>query len=172
MSCRRHAASEPNLAELVSFDSLFASTRQQVFGLCYRVLGNHAEAEEATQETFLEVYRSLRSFRGDASPTTWVYRIALRVSVKVRTRRNRLRSSEALVTERVDTSEQHQTSHLDLPRVVSAMEQLSFEHRAVLSLFAVEGLGHKQIAEVLGIPEGTVWSRLHVARKKLKKALK
>ena len=56
-------------------------------------------------------------------------------------------------------------------RLHSAMEQLSEEQRAVVALFAVEGLSHEQIAEVLGVPTGTIWSRLHVARKKLSEAM-
>jgi RNA polymerase sigma factor (sigma-70 family) len=55
----------------------------------------------------------------------------------------------------------------DRRRLWAALEQLSLEHRTVIALFAVEGLGHKEIAAVLGVPEGTVWSRLHLARKRL-----
>lgn len=56
-------------------------------------------------------------------------------------------------------------------RLHRAMQTLSADHRAVLSLFALDGLSHARIAEVLGIPEGTVWSRLHLARKRLRAAL-
>ena len=59
----------------------------------------------------------------------------------------------------------------ELRRMLAAMSQLSLEHRGVLSLSVIEGLGHARIAEVLGIPEGTVWSRLHLARRKLVAAL-
>jgi RNA polymerase sigma-70 factor (ECF subfamily) len=55
----------------------------------------------------------------------------------------------------------------DRERLWKAMEELSLEHRTVLALFAVEGMGHKEIASILGVPEGTVWSRLHLARKRL-----
>ncbi len=60
---------------------------------------------------------------------------------------------------------------LEAARLARAMARLGADHRAVLSLFAVEGLGHAEIAAVLGVPEGTVWSRLHAARKALGRAI-
>jgi RNA polymerase sigma-70 factor (ECF subfamily) len=153
-----------------TFDEIFARTRDQVFALALRITGSRAEAEDATQETFLEVHRSLKQFRGESQPSTWVFRIALSASLRARARRNRARPFEA-APELVDRYDNAMSARVDAVRVQAAMEKLSADHRAVLALFALEGLGHKEIAQVLGVPEGTVWSRLHLARKALRDSL-
>src|SRR5690606_26272444 len=130
-------------------------------------------AEDAVQETFLAVQRALPGFRGEAQLSTWVYRIAVTTSLTARTRSRRHAAVElnpehrdpgAPMDEAVDARRRH-------AKLAQAMGRLSEEHRTVLTLFALEGVGHREIAEVLDSKEGTVWSRLHLARKRLAQLL-
>lgn len=131
--------------------------------LCVHLLGNSADAQDAFQDTFLAVARSLPSFRGEANAITWVHRIAIRAALKLRTKRRPTDELDDKVPDAVDLVARHATED----RVTRAMAQLSFEHRVVLALFGIAGLTHAEIAETLYLPEGTVWSRLHHAKKNL-----
>jgi RNA polymerase sigma-70 factor (ECF subfamily) len=156
-----------------AFTTLFARHRRRVYQLAHQLTGNSSLAEDTLQETFLQVYRDLPAFRGEAQLSTWIYRIAMRTAIRVRARQAAHRSSvqseafeESHLSEDVNP-EQMLAARERVRRVRAAMDKLPIEQRAVLALFAVEGLGHAMIAEILGIPEGTVWSRLHQARKVL-----
>jgi RNA polymerase sigma-70 factor (ECF subfamily) len=114
---------------------------------------------------FLTVNSALPHFRGESRLTTWIYRIALRTALRVRARR---RPSEPLDPELPGGGgEDAMRFVIEARRLAAALGRLPAEQRAVLSLFALDGLGHAAIAEILGVPEGTVWSRLHAARKRL-----
>ena len=148
-----------------AFDDLFAALREQVFAVCLHVTGNAADADDALQETFLAVHAGLAKFRGEAQLSTWVHRIAIRTSIRVRARRR-----PAADVHEIDPPSGAPDPVLAgelADRIAAAMNRLSAEHRVVISLFAVDELSHAQIAEILGVPEGTVWSRLHAARKRL-----
>ena len=148
-----------------AFGQLFRALREPVLGLCLHVTGRRADAEDAMQEVFLAVHRALPRFRGEARLTTWIYRIALRASLRCKARRP---ASHALDSDwPVADGEPHMAWREEVRRLLSAMQRLSAEQRAVLSLFAIEGLSHREIADVLGVPEGTIWSRLHKARRSL-----
>lgn len=153
-----------------AFNQLFTAHRLRVLKVCLHITGNRADAEDAVQEVFLAVHRGLGSFRGDAKVSTWVYRIAIRAAVRVRALRPKVPEQLPLPTAPQLPDDAAQERQRDA-RLLRAVEHLSLEHRAVLSLFAAGGLGHRDIADVLGIPEGTVWSRLHLARKALAAAL-
>ena len=126
------------------------------------------------QNAFLAAFRELRSFRGEARLSTWIYRVAIREALALRARRpppadtaeaaEKLPANAAPVDVQVEARQKARA-------VQDAFRKLSAEHQTVLSLFAVEGLKHRQIAEVLGIAEGTVWYRLHEARKALRATL-
>ena len=148
----------------VAFAELFATYRQRVFTLCRHLTRSRADAEDVTQEVFVALLRALPSFRGESSLATFIHRIAVRLACKQRMRASRqatLRTPQPQTT--TDPHEARETN----ARLWVALEQLTLEQRTVLALFAVDGLSHREIAAVLGIPEGTVWSRLHSARKRL-----
>jgi RNA polymerase sigma-70 factor (ECF subfamily) len=157
-------------ARAAAFDALFRALREPVLALCLHLTGRRADAEDALQEAFAQVHRGLAAFRGEARLATWVYRIALREALRSRGRR---RDHAALDPETPDPScgEAAALVRHEAARVGAALAALPAEHRAVLSLFALEGLGHRAIAEILGVPEGTAWSRLHAARRRLAEAL-
>lgn len=143
------------------FDEVYEEYHRSVYALCHRLVRDDAEAEDATQETFLAVAIGLGRFRGDSSIKTWIHRIAIRTSLKVRTRRQKM-----LVLDEQAVSESSVSSFhpADSRSLAAALSKLSYEHRLVLSLFSLAGFSHREISEILGIPEGTVWSRLHAAK--------
>jgi RNA polymerase sigma-70 factor (ECF subfamily) len=143
-------------------EDLFRQHHATVLGLCLGLCRSRADAEDAVQETFLAVQQALPSFRGEAQLSTWLHRIALRSALAVRARRGAV--EEAGDDGR--TVDPHRQSDARLA-LEPALATLPLEHRAVLALFAVQGLTHREIAEILGVPEGTVWSRLHAARRRL-----
>lgn len=157
----------------LDFAKLYASQCSRVQAICFGITRNAQDAEDAAQETFLSIQRALPGFRGEAQLSTWVYRIAVTTSLAIRARSTRHAGVElddaqpdpgAPVDDAVDARRQQ-------ARLARAMAMLSAEHQTVLTLFALEGLSHREIAEVLDIKEGTVWSRLHLARKRLAQLL-
>jgi RNA polymerase sigma-70 factor (ECF subfamily) len=152
-----------------AFTELFHDFRGRVLSLCLHLTGSAADAEDAAQEVFLVVFRDLPKFRGDCRLSTWIYRIAVRIAFRVKAKSSRnapLDQDPAIETP--DPALQGERRRL----LARALARLSADHRTVLALFSLEGLSHREIAETLGIPEGTVWSRLHLARKKLSSELK
>jgi RNA polymerase sigma-70 factor (ECF subfamily) len=140
--------------------------------VAFNILGNPSDAEDAVQEAFLRVYRARDAFRGQAQLGTWVFRILVNACHDIgRQRRRRaaeteLPGEEALPAPRAPAG--------DVPLRVSlerAMARLRPRHRDVFLLFAVEGFLHREIAEILDIPEGTSKSLLFEARRELQVAL-
>ncbi|HWM85355.1 MAG TPA: RNA polymerase sigma factor [Kofleriaceae bacterium] len=149
------------------FEQVYADCHRHVFALCRNLLGSSADAQDAMQDTFLAVAHGLPRFRGESSVRTWVHRIAVRVALKLRARR---RPVEPLSDDHAAAADPV-TERADQDAVTRALQSLSFEHRLVLALFGVAGLTHAEIADTLGVPEGTIWSRLHHAKRKLTAAL-
>lgn len=143
-----------------AFAEIYRAYAPKVRGLCTLLLRGRGEIDDAIQETFIAVAGALHNFRGDARLATWIFRIAVRTALRVA---GRTRVHEPLAEEPAAPTADLETSR----RLRSAMAELPAEQRAVLALFSIEGLRHGEIADILGIPEGTVWSRLHAARKRL-----
>ena len=143
-----------------------AALSRRLLALCLHLCGNAADAEDALQETLLALH--VARFRGESSVETFAYRVALRIALRIKSRR---RPAGEPSGEPAASGAGAIEAAADAAKVLRAMARLPTEQRAVLSLFALEGLKHKEIAEVLGVPEGTVWSRLHAARKRLQMEL-
>ena len=129
------------------------------------------EREDAAQDIFIAVFRSLRHFRGEAQLSTWIYRIAARHAIRLgRRRRTRETMRMTMLNEKptvlVDPAERS-TQIATLDRMLA---KLPPKKRTVLVLFEIEGLSAKEISDVVGCPENTVWSRLHHARSEMVKA--
>jgi RNA polymerase sigma-70 factor (ECF subfamily) len=129
------------------------------------------EREDAAQDVFMAVYRSLGRFRGEAQLSTWIYRIAARHAVRMG-RRRRVRDFLSVLVMREppppatpDPSER--ASHLHM--LDRMLNRLNPKKRTVFVLFEIEGLKVDEIARVVGCPENTVWSRLHHARSEMLK---
>lgn len=159
--------------------------KRMVYRLAMQITKNHTDADDVMQETFIKVYRSIRTFRKDAAFETWLYRIAVNEALNFVKRRERRRESalEAAAESEYEVATRHQAQIASDPHahaekaelrhhVTKAVNSLSLKHRTVVILHEFEGLTHAEIASILNCSEGTVRSRLHYARKKLRTLLK
>jgi RNA polymerase sigma-70 factor (ECF subfamily) len=158
-------------AREAAFQEIFEALRQPVFALCRNLTGNSTEAEDVAQEVFLAAYRALPRFRGDSRISTWLHRIAIRTALRSNARRGRRRTAPLEFEPAGRTADDPLVAAELAKEFGAALATVPFGERVVLSLFSVEGLAHAEIAEILGVPVGTVWSRLHKARKRLMAAL-
>jgi RNA polymerase sigma-70 factor, ECF subfamily len=165
-----------------AFGRLVQHYQRRVYAAALHLLGNHADADDATQETFVRAYRALHTFDGRADFFTWLYRIAVNTSLNVM-RSGRRKGAlgqrggaeahhlggrpEALGMAPRDP-ERHRELSMEMQRVLEAVAALSPPLRVTLVLSAVEDLPHKQIAEILDVPEGTVGWRINEARRLLR----
>jgi RNA polymerase sigma-70 factor, ECF subfamily len=162
-----------------AFEPLVEKYRQRVWRLAYQVLHDREEAWDVAQEAFVRAFHSLPSFRGQSAFYTWLFRI----TVNVATDRHRQRGAQARAfgPERVTEEEWARTTPdpgggpdqqaaraEQRERIRQALDALPPKARAIIMLSDVEGLSYREIAEVLNCPIGTVMSRLHNARKRLK----
>jgi len=148
--------------EDLTFNEIVKEYRTYVYRVALGLVGNQTDAEDVQQETFIQVYKSLSTYRGDAKISTWIYRITLRVSMRWLAK-NRKPIVSLQETEGIGQS----ISNGEITDLLEAINELPFAARTVISLISIQGLSHKEAAEILAIPEGTVASRLHNAKKKL-----
>jgi RNA polymerase sigma-70 factor, ECF subfamily len=167
-----------------AFDILVERYKERLYATVYHMTANHEDANDLVQETFIKAYKSLRSFRGQSSFYTWVYRIAVNRTINfIKRRKNRNQFS----LDDVDSSIQNDPdlvemmSHVTPRREVGltelheklneALQKLSEPHRAVVTMHDVQGMTHADIAQVMKCSEGTVRSRLFYARQQLQALL-
>jgi len=153
-----------------AFEALYKQHAARIYSLASRMAGSPDEGEDLVQEIFLQAYRKLGSFKGDASVGTWLYRLAVNHCLDfVRSRRAKM----GRVTDTLDAAgsfepvSQRETplARIDLER---AIEQLPAGCREAFVLHDVEGFDHKEVARLLGIAEGTSKSQVFKARMKLR----
>jgi RNA polymerase sigma-70 factor, ECF subfamily len=162
---------------LPPFEELFKLHHRRVYAVCLRMTGNVAEAEDLTQEVFVQVFRKLDTFRGESAFTTWLHRLTVN-HVLMHFRKNRSRKEQLTedgeLPEHVLKGQKVLTSFPILDRLVldEAIVKLAPGYRAVFILHDVEGLQHLEIANILGCSVGTSKSQLHKARMKLRRLLR
>lgn len=154
---------------------LYDLYKDRVFRTCFRILGERSAAEDATQEIFVRVFQHIARYDRRSSFSTWLYRVAVNHALNLLQQKRREGTADAESTvdmERLVAPspgpeqgllEAEVSSHLQ-----NLLASLSPEHRAILVLREVEGLSYREITEVLGIPVGTVMSRLSRAREALR----
>jgi RNA polymerase sigma-70 factor (ECF subfamily) len=160
-----------------AFDLIVERHRRAVYQLCYRFVGNHEDASDLSQDVFLRAYRGLRSFRGQSTLATWLYRIGVNVCL------NRVSAKTTLgkLTEPIE-EQQFVDVHSESPsdalmrderaaRVRAAIAQLPRKQRATLILRTYHEMSHQEIAEVLGTSVGAVKANFFHALGNLKKLL-
>jgi RNA polymerase sigma-70 factor (ECF subfamily) len=152
--------------EQAAFHELVDQFGQQLFRVAYSMVGNVADAEDVVQETFTAAFAGIGKFRGEASLKTWLMQILMRQSAKVQRGRGRrmtigIENTDQPVHDPAAATE----SRID---VIEMLAKLSPEHREVIVLRELQGMGYEEMAEALKIPRGTVESRLHRARQELR----
>jgi RNA polymerase sigma-70 factor (ECF subfamily) len=145
-----------------AFEALLAAYQDKVFRLCYSMLGDRAQAEDAAQESFLRIWKALDRYRGDAALGTWIFAITRNVSLTAITKRAAHPSAPIEEAERV--TPQAPDRERDVAPLVA---QLPENYRQVIMLFYLEDKSYEEVARMLDLPVGTVKTYLHRARKQL-----
>jgi len=163
-----------------AFEVLYNLHKRRVYSLCLRMTANAAEAEDLTQEAFLQLYRKIATFRGESAFSTWLHRLAVNV-VLMRLRKKGL--SVVPLEETTETEEETPKKDLgaedaklaasiDRLQLQRAIERLPPGYRSIFVLHDVEGYEHNEIAVIVGCSIGNSKSQLHKARLKLREFLK
>jgi RNA polymerase sigma-70 factor (ECF subfamily) len=166
--------------ETKAFDVLVERYKQRLYATVYHMTSNHEDANDLVQDAFIKAYKSLRSFKGQSSFYTWVYRIAVNRTINFLKRRKdrghfSLNDIDASIETDPDYVElmSHVTPRREAgltelqEKLNEAVQKLSEEHRAVVIMHDVQGMTHADIAKVMHCSEGTVRSRLFYARQQL-----
>lgn len=164
-----------------AFERLVRAYEKRVFALTLRMCGNAEDAAEAAQEAFLAVWQGLKFFRGEASFSTWLYRLASNACVDLLRRegRHRAATGPSLNDEELDLAAadpaptpQEAAERAELRQQIEAgLQQLSLEYRQVLVLREMHQLSYEEIGQTLNLDPGTVKSRISRGRKRLRKIL-
>ena len=163
--------------ETEAFAVLVERHQKNIFNLLYRMLGDYDDAAEVSQEAFLSAYRSIKSFRGDASFSTWLYRIAVnhantrrKTVALLHQRAARIESLEPTRDGASDPADALERKEMR-ERVQAALNGLDAEDATIILLRDLQDVPYEDVADILDVPIGTVKSRLHRARRALKARL-
>lgn len=159
--------------DIAAFEELMRAHEDRVFAVCLRMLRDREAALDATQETFVTVFRKADRFAGRSAFGTWLYRVAVNTCYD-HARRSRRHIAEPLPegNDPADLASDDAFTSVELrPDLEAALAALPAEFRAAVVLADVEGLGLQTVAEALGVPVGTVKSRVFRGRKLLAEAL-
>jgi RNA polymerase sigma-70 factor, ECF subfamily len=159
-----------------AFAALFEAHKRRVYSLCLRMLGNPTEAEDLTQEAFLQLFRKIATFRGESAFSTWLHRLAVNV-VLMHLRKKGLNQISLDETENSQgepikrdygDDDQRLVGSVDRIGLNRAISELPPGYRTVFILHDVEGYEHNEIAEIMNCSVGNSKSQLHKARLKLR----
>ena len=170
--------------DLQAYDELVKAYQERIYATLYHMTGNHEDANDLAQESFIKAYQALKSFKGGSSFYTWLYRIAINKTI------NFLNQRKGKYHMSLNDLDFQTEQHPDLVALISdqtplrnaglnelqkklneALLKLSEPHRTVVVLHDVQGMAHEEIAEILKCNIGTVRSRLFYARQQLQNSL-
>jgi RNA polymerase sigma-70 factor (ECF subfamily) len=166
--------------DLSAFDDLVRRYQERIYSTLYHMTSNHEDANDLTQETFIKAFQALKSFKGDSSFFTWIYRIAINKTInflKKRKSRNHLSLNDldfnaehdpdlvALISQKTPRRDLNLAELQEKLNV--AMQKLSEVHRLVVTLHDIQGLPHEEISRMMDCNVGTVRSRLFYARQQV-----
>lgn len=166
-----------------SYGELVRRYQDRIFNTCWRICGHVEDARDLTQEAFLKAYESLDGYRQESGFYTWIFRVATNLAISHRRSSGRKRAlldgqadrarsqAEALLRRVEQGVEAGETPNDMSARAAAMLQMLDDEQRAVVVLRDIEGFDYQQIGEILGLPTGTVKSRLHRARMALREAI-
>lgn len=163
-----------------AFDELVVKYSPRLYGLVYNMTSNHEDANDLLQDVFAKAFRSIKGFRGKSSFYTWIHSIAVNMTINFLKKRGR-RFNMSL--DDVDLNIQNDKEFIEMTassspvreadlgelqlKLNEAMQKLSPEHRAVVTMFDIQGMPHAEISKILGVSEGTIRSRLFYAHRQL-----
>jgi RNA polymerase sigma factor (sigma-70 family) len=167
-----------------AFDALIVKHSPKLYGLVYHMTSHHEDTNDLLQEVWAKAYRSIGGFQGRSSFTTWMHSIAVNMTINHLKKRGR-RFQMSL--DDLDANVQNDSEFVELTagstpvreadlkelqlRLNEALQKLTPDHRAVVTMFDIQGLAHSEIAKVMGTSEGTVRSRLFYAHRQLQNFL-
>lgn len=167
---RRFKAGDPS-----TFETIVQAHQDRIYNLCYYLLGNSQDAEDAAQDVFIKAYRNLNNFTPEASLYTWLYRIGVNTCLDQRRKFRPEPLKDQSLAEGLPSSEpspERCYQSKEIGRAIqAALAQLSKNSRAVIVLKEIEGLSYEEIAEVLHTSVGTVKSRISRTREELRRFL-
>lgn len=180
------AASESQLiaraqrGDEAAFSTLFEAHKRRVYSLCLRMTGNTAEAEDLSQEAFLQLFRKIATFRGESAFSTWLHRLVVNV-VLMHLRKKELpqvsldeseTGQEEPVKRDYGDDDRRLMGSVDRLSLLKAIAELPPGYRAIFVLHDVEGYEHNEIAQIMNCSVGNSKSQLHKARMKLRDGLR
>ena len=170
--------------DATAFDELIVKYSPRLYGLVYNMTSNHEDTNDLLQDVWAKAYRSINGFRGQSSFYTWIHSIGVNMTINFLKKRGR---RHLMSLDDVDNGIQNDKEFLELTatsspvreadlselqkRLNEALQKLSHDHRAVVTMFDIQGMPHAEIAKILGISEGTVRSRLFYAHRQLQNFL-
>lgn len=167
-----------------AFEELVKRYQQRVYAIAYGICHSQQDALDISQEVFIKIYRKLKLFRGESSFYTWLYRITANVSIDFQRRKKKITTVEfdEKILEQPILEGRHRDHNKFDPRkalerkeirgaILKAIEMLPEEQRTAVVLRELENLSYKEIAKAMNCSLGTVMSRLHYGRQKLKEML-
>lgn len=163
--------------DIDAFEQIYWKYHRRVFGICVRMTKNVHEAEDVTQQVFLNVFKKIGSFRGDSAFSTWLHRITVN-QMLMHIRSNKIRKEEVTATGELPESNfapmvkpKNANQILSRLQLDEAIAKLADGYRRVVILHDIEGFEHDEIAQILGCASGTSKSQLHKARRILRRLL-
>ena len=166
--------------ETRAFDELVIKYSKKLYGLVYNMTSNKEDTHDLLQDIFAKAYRSLRHFRGKSTFYTWIYSISVNMTLNFLKKRKRragmslddvdsgIQSDPAFIDQGHRANPRHQSNIHELQKKLNeALQALSEDHRAVVTMFDIQGMAHAEISAILGVSEGTVRSRLFYAHQQL-----
>ena len=163
--------------DVAAFEELYRRHYRRVYSLCFRLSHSASDAEDLTQNVFIQLFRKLKTFRGASSFTTWLHRLTVN-EVLMHFRKNVVKkertTDDGITPTQIvsGTQNPNRMSLVDRIALDEAVQQLSPGYRAVFILHDVEGYEHEEIGKILGCAVGTSKSQLHKARLKLRRLLR
>lgn len=167
-----------------AFDELIIRYHPRLYGLVYNMTSNHEDTNDVLQEVFSKAYRSIKGFQGKSSFYTWMHSIAVNMTINFLKKRNRrqayslddeeggVQNDRSFIEATTGNDPSHEANLTELQkRLNEAMAKLSNEHRAVVTMFDIQGMPHAEISKILKVSEGTVRSRLFYAHRQLQNYL-
>ena len=162
--------------DVEAFEKIYRRHHKRVYSLCVRMVKSPSDAEDLTQEVFLQLFRKLHTFRGESSFTTWLHRLTVN-QVLMHFRKPLVKTEktteDGVTPIRIVTGTENplRMSQIDRIALNEAIDQLSPGYRLVFILHDLEGYEHEQIGKILGCAIGTSKSQLHKARLRLRQLL-